>query len=179
MEVQSMSEKTSKGPLLFIHQPFARTPANNMQDIYTSRQEDELVEDEKPIEDEKLIEVESKKKISLAKKEILKEPIPKEVTKSDNSQTATGPSNQGNNHSSFKRVKPFKEMNVEERLDYLINYPRVLPPPPCVFITDQGNYQGYLTEYDGNEVTIRFHDQTIKSVSVNALKNVMLIGIKK
>ena len=168
-----MSKKTSKGPLLFIHQPFARTPANNMQDIYTSRQEDVQVEEEEPIE------VESKKKISLAKKEILQEPIPKEVTKSDNPQTTSAPTNQGNHHSSFKRVKPFKEMNVEERLDYLINYPKVLPPPPCVFITDEGNYQGYLTEYDGNEVTIRFHDQTMKNVSVNALKNVMLIGIKK
>lgn len=168
-----MSKKTSKGPLLFIHQPFARTPANNMQDIFTSRQEDELIEEEKPNE------VESKKKISLAKKEILQEAIPKEVTKSDIPQTTTAPTNQGKHHSSFKRVKPFKEMNVEERLDYLINYPTVLPPPPCVFITDEKNYQGYLTKYDGNEVTIQFRDQTINTVSVNALKDVILIGIKK
>jgi hypothetical protein len=144
MEVQSMSKNKSKGPLLFIHQPFARTPATNMQDVYTSKQKPELLEEEKSIEEE------SKKIIPLAKKEI-----------------------------ALNRVKPFKEMNITERLDYLINYPIVLPPPPCVFITDEKNYQGYLTEYDGHEATIRFHDQTTKTVPVIALKNVILIGLKK
>ncbi|NHC40225.1 hypothetical protein G6549_09595 [Bacillus sp. MM2020_1] len=165
-----MSKKKSKGPLLYIHQPFARTPATNMQDTYSIKLDEVLIEDEMPIE------VESKKKISLAKKDIEPEPKNKEENKLENPQKT---SISDKHHSTFKRVKPFKEMNVIERLDYLIKYPIVLPPPPCVFITDEGNYQGYLTKYDGNEVTIRFHDQTMKTVSVNALKNVMLIGIKK
>ncbi|WP_066252210.1 CotO family spore coat protein [Neobacillus drentensis] len=165
-----MSKKKSKGPLLYIHQPFARPPATNMQDSYSIKLDEVLIEEETPIE------AESKKKISLAKKDIEPEPKTKEENKLENQQkTAIS----DKHHSTFKRVKPFKEMNVIERLDYLINYPIVLPPPPCVFITDEGNYQGYLTKYDGNEITIRFHDQTKKTVSVNALKNVMLIGIKK
>jgi hypothetical protein len=165
-----MSKRKSKGPLLYIHQPFARTPATNMQDTYIIKVDEVLIEEEMPIE------AEGKKKISLAKKDIEQEPKTKEENKLENPQKTTLPEK---HHSTFKRVKPFKEMNVVERLDYLINYPIVLPPPPCVFITHEGNYQGYLTEYDGNELTIRFHDQTMKTVSVNALKNVMLIGIKK
>jgi hypothetical protein len=165
-----MSKKKSKGPLLYIHQPFARTPATNMQDTYSIKLDEVLIEVEMPIE------VESKKKISLAKKDIEPEPKNMEENKLENPQKTPI---SDKHHSTFKRVKPFKEMNVIERLDYLINYPIVLPPPPCVFITDEGNYQGYLTKYDGNEVTIRFHDQTMKTVSVNTLKNVMLIGIKK
>ncbi len=165
-----MSKKKSKGPLLYIHQPFARTPATNMQDTYSIKLDEVLIEVEMPIE------VESKKKISLVKKDIEPEPKNMEENKLENPQKT---SISDKHHSTFKRVKPFKEMNVIERLEYLINYPIVLPPPPCVFITDEGNYQGYLTKYDGNDVTIRFHDQTMKTVSVNTLKNVMLIGIKK
>jgi hypothetical protein len=167
MEVQSMSEKKSKGPLLYIHQPFARTPATNMQDIYMSRQEEEEL-----VEEEKLLEAESKKKI-------VQEPIGTEASRSDNPATKSPTSIQERQHSPFNRVKPFKEMDIKERLDYLIKYPIVLPPPPCVFITEEKNYQGYLTEYDGNEVTIRFHDKSTKTEPVHALKGVILIGLKK
>ncbi|MEH7500762.1 CotO family spore coat protein [Neobacillus drentensis] len=150
-----MLNNKSKGPLLYIHQPFARTPATKMQDVYTSKQEPELLEEEKPI------------------------PIQKEETRTENPQTTFTKTLQEKRHSTLNRVKPFKEMNIKERLDYLNNYPIVLPPPPCVFITDKKNYQGYLTEYDGHEATIRFHDQTTKTVPVIALKNVILIGLKK
>src|SRR4051812_10799603 len=140
-----MSTKKSKGPLLFIHQPFARTPATNMQDTYTTREE-LVVEEEKPSEDE------SNKKISLTKKEIVPEQIKKDVKKleipSTTSKTktpaTTATTQQSRQHTTFNRVKSFKEMNIEERLDYLINYPKVLPPAPCVFVTEEKSYQGYL-----------------------------------
>jgi hypothetical protein len=172
MEVLSMATKKSKGPLLYIHQPFVRTPATNMQDVYISNLELEQLEAEKPLGEE------SKKKISLAKKEVVQEPIAKEGSRTENP-ADTSPTKQGKQHYSFNRVKPFKEMDIKERLDYLINYPKVLPPAPCVFITDVINYQGYLIEYNGQEATIRLYDQSTKTVPVNSLKGVLLIGIKK
>lgn len=176
-----MSTKKSRGPLLYIHQPFVRPTATNMQDVYTSNLELEQLEAEKPLEEE------SKKKISLAKKEVVQETIAKEVTKTENqaaasptkSVTTSPTSMQKKQHSSFNRVKPFKEMDIKERLDYLINYPKVLPPAPCAFITDEKNYQGYLIEYTGQEATIRLYDQSTKTVTVDSLKGVLLIGIKK
>jgi hypothetical protein len=173
MEVLSMSLKKSNGPLLYIHQPFARTPATKMQDVYTSKQELEELEEEKPIEDE------GKKKISLAKKEVIQESVSKETPGSENPQTTYAKTIQKRHHSSFNRVKPFKEMNVTERLDYLRNYPTVLPPARCMFITDEKNYQGFLSEYDGQEVTIRLQDQSTTTVPIHALKGVNLMGIKK
>ena len=175
-----MSEEKSKGPLLYIHQPFVRTPATNMQDTYSIRQ-DLVIEEEKPSEDD------GKKIISLAKKELGPEQIIKDETKLDkpsitpksNSPAPTSKSLQKREHASLNRVKPFKEMNIEERLDYLKNYPRVLPPAPCVFVTEENNYQGYLNEYDGQDVTILFHDQTTKTVPVHALTNIFLIGLRK
>ncbi|MEH7073749.1 CotO family spore coat protein [Neobacillus drentensis] len=175
-----MPEKMSKGPLLYIHQPFARTPAMNMQDTYTIRQEAVILEEEISKE-----EGESPKKVSLAKKEVIQEKASKEVNKLENppstvqmkSPTSSTPL-QDKKTTSFNRVKPFKEMNIEERLNYLHNYPRVLPPARCVFATEEKNYQGYLTEYDGQECTIRFQDQSTKTLPVTALKNIIMIGIK-
>lgn len=168
-----MSKNKSKGPLLYINQPFARTPATNMQDVYTSKQETELLEEEIPVEEE------NKRKISLAKKELTNEQIQKVENRIENPQTTSTTTTQVKRHSTLNRVKPFKEMNITERLDYLINYPVVLPPPPCVFVSDEKNYQGYLIEYDGHEATIRFHDQTTQTVPVNTLKDVILIGLKR
>lgn len=79
----------------------------------------------------------------------------------------------------MNRVKPFKEMDIQERLDYLINFPKVLPPVPCVFYTDQNNYQGYLSEYDDQQITIKLYDQTNKTIPLHELKNILMIGIKR
>lgn len=175
-----MSKRKSKGPLLYIHQPFVRTPATNMQETYMIKQELVEIEEEKPNQEE------PKKKISLAKKELVQEQVTKDIpifehppTTSHSNSPTPSKTFQDKKQTSFNRVKPFKEMNLEERLEYLINYPKVLPPAPCVFVTEEKNYQGYLIEYDSQNVTIRFHDQTTKTLPIHGLKNVMLIGIKK
>jgi hypothetical protein len=66
-----------------------------------------------------------------------------------------------------------------ERLEYLENFPKALPPAPCVFYTEEKNLQGYLVEYNEQDVTIRFPNQTTETISLKNLKDVMMIGIKK
>ncbi|EKN68820.1 hypothetical protein BABA_12236 [Neobacillus bataviensis LMG 21833] len=166
-----MSKMKSRGPLLYVHQSFSRTPTNhNMQEVYTNRQEQEAPEEAVPTG------IESQKKISLAKKELFQEKIPIEIAKSETPKPAH---QQRTSRASLKRVKPFKEMELTERLDYLINFPKVLPPVPCNFYTVEGNYQGYLSEYDQHQVTIKFHDQTSKTIPLEEVKDVLMIGIKK
>ena len=58
-----MSKKKSQGPLLYVNQPFSRTPSNhNMQEIYTNKWMKERIMEEK----QQVNAV--RKKISLAKK---------------------------------------------------------------------------------------------------------------
>jgi hypothetical protein len=144
-----------------------------MQEIYTNKQ------DQEQLIEKKQLEKEVKKKKSHGKKEVLPGTIPIEITNLDNQQTISSPSKHDKHRSSFSRVKPFKEMDLYERLEYLVNFPKVLPPVPCVFITVEGNYQGYLTEYDEHQVTIQFHDQTSKTLPLDEIKDVIMIGIKK
>jgi hypothetical protein len=162
-----MVSKKSQGPLLYIHQPFTRTPTINMQDVFTNKHEQ--------LQEEELIREENKKKISGSKKGDFNEQIPIEVTKSESQQSVKVEKKR----SSFSRVKSFKELDIKERLDYLINFPKVLPPVPCLFNTGEKSLQGYLSDYKDNQVTIKFHDQTTETIDVHELKDIIMIGIKK
>jgi hypothetical protein len=171
MEVNGMEKKTKHGPLLYVSQTFINTPAKNMQEVFTNRQEVQL-----PIEEPKLEEEAPKKKVfevSLAKTDLAKENKAREVNQENKGQT---------NHDkqrTFNRVKSFKEMTLMERLEYLQNFPKALPPVPCVFYTEEKNVQGYLVEYNEQDVTIRFPNQTTETIPLKNIKDVMMIGIKK
>ena len=137
--------------------------------MFTNRQIQE------PIEDEKVPEFESKQRISLAKKEL----VPEIEVKSENPQFISTVHQKEKQRTSLNRVKPFKDMGILERLDYLINFPKVLPPVPCVFYTAEENYHGFLTEYDQHQIVIQIHDQTSITIPVEELKSVMMIGIRR
>jgi hypothetical protein len=166
-----MEKQTKRGPLLYISQPFSNQPANNMQEIFSNRQERQL-----PIEEPSHVEEVKKKKgfeVSLAKTEKPKETKMMEIKKD------TISDKKHDSHLKFNRVKGFKEMNLQERLEYLANFPKVLPPVPCVFYTEEENYQGYLLEYNDNELKIQFPNQSIEIIPVNDLKDIMMIGIRR
>ncbi|WP_040204560.1 CotO family spore coat protein [Neobacillus jeddahensis] len=166
-----MSTKKSQGPLLYIHQPFSKNPTNNnMQEVFTNKQNQEFVKEEIPVEKE------ARKKLSLVKKDIEQGT---EVKSEDASIQSVANNKEKLHRASFNRVKSFKEMDLLERLDYLINFPKVLPPVPCVFYTTENNYQGYLTEYTPQQVTIQSKDNTTRTIPFEELKNIIMIGIKK
>ena len=165
-----MEKKTKRGPLLYVAQTFLDTPVKNMQEIFTNRQDVQLPLEETPLEEE------SNKKffeVSLAKTDLPKESKVKEVKQEKKTQ-----SNQEKQRA-FNRIKGFKEMDLMERLVYLDNFPKALPPVPCVFYTEEKNYQGYLVEYNEQDVTIRFPNQTTETIPFKNLKDVMMIGIKR
>ena len=165
-----MEKKTKRGPLLYVSQTFLDTPVKNMQEVFTNRQEVQL-----PLEEPQLEEESNKKvfEVSLAKTDLPKESKVKEVKQEKKTQ-----SNQEKQRA-FNRIKGFKEMDLMERLEYLDNFPKALPPVPCVFYTEEKNYQGYLVEYNEQDVTIRFPNQTTETIPFKNLKDVMMIGIKR
>jgi hypothetical protein len=166
-----MEEKTKRGPLLYISQAFSGAPANNMQEVFTSKQQLEL-----PVEEPQPKEEKNKKKgfeVSLVKTDL------PEVAKKEKPKAATAQKKDEKHRHSFSKVKSFKEMNVSERLEYLMNFPKSLPPVPCVFFTDEKNYQGYLISYRENEVTIQIPNQSSETISADKITNVIMIGIKR
>ncbi len=171
-----MPKKKGSGPLLYINQTFSRKPFNhNMQEVYTSKPEIEEPEIEEIVAEEMMEEIQTK----TLKTDAFREPISIEVEKEDNSHAAVSSEQKEKHHSYLKRVKPFNEMEVSERIDYLLNIPKILPPVPCVFYTTNQNYQGYLTDFEENQVTIQFHNKTTTTIPIAEIKNITMIGLKK
>jgi hypothetical protein len=180
-----MEKKTKRGPLLYVSQTFLDTPMKNMQEVFTNRQEVQLPIEEPQLEEESNRESNketNKKKffeVSLAKAEIPKEA--KEPKEPKEKEMKYGHSIQPKQEKprTFNKVKGFREMDLMERLEYLENFPKALPPVPCVFYTEEKNLQGYLVEYNEQDVTIRFPNQTTETILLKNLKDVMMIGIKR
>ncbi|MDR7076602.1 hypothetical protein J2Y03_001605 [Neobacillus niacini] len=198
-----MEKNTKKGPLLYVSQTFLNTPVKNNQEVFTNRQEVQLPIEEPQLEEEsdkkKVLESDKKKvlesdkekvlesdkekvlesdkekvfEVSLANTDLPKRSKIKEVKEKNKAQT-----NQEKQRT-FNRVKGFKEMNLIERLKYLANFPKAMPPVPCVFYTVEKNYQGYLVEYNEQEITIRIPNQTTETIPVQNLKDIIMIGIKR
>lgn len=163
-----MSNTKDQGPLFFIKQPFSRNPANyHMQEIFRSKLEAE------PAMEENIRTDESKKNVPHAKMEKDSNGMETQIREAASSIPVE------NNRSSFNRVKPFKEMTVKERLEYLINFPKVLPPVPCVFNIDDEKHLGYLISYEDNQITIEYHNKTQRTFPVDDITNVIMIGIKR
>lgn len=171
-----MSNNKGKGPKLFFNQEFVRIPANtNMQDIFVSKQEME-----EPVE--MVEETEKNKRNPSPAKKGLDEGGDRVPIKIDNlgqlhnSSPTPQPSSQ---LSPFKRVKLFKEMDIQEQLEYLLNYPKVLPPATCIFYMDEQKFLGFLKDYADNQLTIQLPNQTTKTIQVEDLKKIIMLGIKK
>jgi hypothetical protein len=179
MEVNWMEKKAKRGPLLYVSQTFLNTPVKNNQEIFTNRQEVQLPIEEPLLEEEsnKVSNKESNKKkffeVSLEKTEIPIETKEKAVKQDLSIQPKQEKTR------TFNKVKGFREMDLMERLEYLEKFPKALPPVPCVFYTEEKNLQGYLVEYNEQDVTIRFPNQTTETISLKNLKDVMMIGIKR
>lgn len=167
-----MSEqKKTQGPLLYIYQPFSRTPVNqNMQDVFVNKRKVQEPIREPVVEEIIEIEVENRMdspSISIVNKELES----KLIQEKDVPEKKAAPS--------FNKVKPFKEMGLIERLEYLNNFPKVLPPVSCIFYTIKGNFQGILSNYENDQLTIRLPNQTTKLIPLAELTNVVMMGLKQ
>jgi hypothetical protein len=49
----------------------------------------------------------------------------------------------------------FREMNNEEKIDYLLNRPHYIPEIRCYIRTKQSSYIGYIKSYEGGIIKIK------------------------
>lgn len=78
---------------------------------------------------------------------------------------------------SIKRVKSFREMNTMERLHYLINFPRQLPPVPCIFQTEEAVVKGFLMSKTDQEIEVKLMDKSKLTIKLANLKEVRMLGL--
>jgi hypothetical protein len=159
----------SKKPLLYIHQPDLHEVTSNMQSSYrsskpkpdSSEQKDSVLKKKKreylqadPHSIQAEIEIEQKEK---------KETQPKQ-------EESTG-------NFGFKKVKPFREMNLAEKLEYLTEFGDGKAPFPCIFATENESYKGVIFSTKGAEVEIKpFQGEHVK-LNKTDITSIKMIGL--
>jgi hypothetical protein len=79
---------------------------------------------------------------------------------------------------SFKRVKSFKEMSTTEKLNYLVHFPKLLPPVPCIFITGNRSVKGFLVSKTEDSIEVKQFNEKIIQILIEHLTDVKMIGIQ-
>ncbi|WP_057774170.1 CotO family spore coat protein [Cytobacillus dafuensis] len=189
-----MLKKKQKAPLFYIQQPVIQLPVGNMQEIYSSkRAENKLtmpaaysIEENTNLPSSKEesfsseIEVSELKKAEMVIKdsEMVQEVIDSIEEKNINSSSFESKPKMKLTPS-FKRLKSFKEMNNLERIDYLKEFPKQMPPVPCIFETEENSWRGIFVGKNDETIEIKLLDGKSKSIEIQALKEIRMVGFRR
>lgn len=78
----------------------------------------------------------------------------------------------------FRRVKPFKEMDIHEKINYLANFPEQLSPVPCLFVeNNEKQMRGYFVGKDHDEIKIQLSDKKETTIKISNLTDIRLLGL--
>ncbi|KON89402.1 hypothetical protein AF332_23035 [Sporosarcina globispora] len=192
-----MAEKREKEPLFYIQQPNFQFPENRMQTVYSSRkaelerkreQVDSVQElagtkdeqnmqelagtkDEQKMQEEKIENIAEQVKVQEAIEEFEAGREEKKVASFAFTTEKRKPT--------FNRVKSFKEMGTLERLDYLIDFPKQLPPIPCIFETGEKAIRGFLVSKNEESVEVKLFDESTEQISLQSLQAIKMIGLRR
>ncbi len=170
------ANKQKHQPLLYIAQPEIKPPAVAMQSKYSIKKE--------------------KKNASQQPKEPIAATLEDQQPESS-SASAVQPALQGEKAenrtseeqsyepfstlrkaASFRRVKHFKELNLEEKLEYLLNIPVQLAPVSCLFITSENKYTGKLQHNFEEHIEILPRAGPPISIEKQKLSDIQLLGFR-
>ncbi|USK40308.1 spore coat CotO family protein [Cytobacillus firmus] len=178
-----MTEKREKEPLFYIQQPNFQIPENRMQTIYSSRkaekerkQNENLLDFAVPKEVQK--EPEEKIEKTAGQMEV-QEAIEEFESGREEKKGASFAFTTEKRKPSFNRVKSFKEMDTLERLDYLIDFPKQLPPIPCTFETGEKAIRGFLVSKNEEWIEVKLFDERIEKINLQSLNAIKMIGLRR
>ncbi|MBP2241195.1 hypothetical protein J2Z40_001757 [Cytobacillus eiseniae] len=194
-----MANKKQKEPLFYIQQPTLQFPKTNMQESYSSRKAEmqrkaQMVQsietkasDREEKKQDKLGSLsksdarnESKKQESASnQRDHIQKTIEEFETGLGEKEKGSSYSFQTERKSSFRKLKSFKEMSVAERLQYLVEFPKQLPPVPCIFETKNKSHKGFLLKQENERIELKSLSGDIEQISIQEIKDIKMIGLRK
>lgn len=188
-------QQEKKEPLLYIHQPVYKAPTVKMQESFSIKEAERrkllLLKQREAEKKPEIEKPEQKKRKSPEPKGEFKEgkSVEKETTLNLTPEEVQNTINEYNqshekkepekrrNAQGLRRVTPFREMEIAEKLNYLYNFPRQLPPVPCLFQTKTNALRGILIEKSDEEIEVKLFDKTVKTIPIKELTEVKMIGL--
>lgn len=144
MKEQSKQTSVRSMPLLYIHQPGAKSVELKMQQsYYASEKKQQVVVEEKG-------ETLEKEELEFVMEEVEQEKISEIITVDQEEEQEEEEMEQVE-----VRKKPFKEMEIDEKIEYLLNRPSYIPNPLCEFVVSGDHLMGYVVRQQGDFLFIR------------------------
>ncbi|KAB2337233.1 hypothetical protein F7731_06335 [Cytobacillus depressus] len=193
-----MQKKKLKDPFFHISQPSGKVQQANMQEFFSTKvaKKQSKAEPEAQMTKEKEIKKETKeekleeiKLNDIPENQVIEEIIDSdkatEIIENYEAEKVVEDESPFVSHfkrmpsPSFKRLKSFKEMDTLEKLNYLVEFPKQLPPVPCVFETEGGAFRGILVEKTEDAIKIKSFDGKTNTLKIPSIIEVRMIGLRK
>ncbi|WP_077211209.1 CotO family spore coat protein [Bacillus dakarensis] len=183
-------------PLFYIQQPPFKAPNGKMQDTFSAKkaqaQKKQLMKENESENQKEKVDGKAQKvpleELGAETSVFGKKPnveelaklstdeVKETIQKSDIENSENDSQSRNQSHSSFNRVKPFKEMNVLEKIEYLHNFPKQLPPVPCQFQTTQEVFRGIIKEKSDHELVLALPNQGEAVIPIKDLIDIKMMG---
>lgn len=176
--------KFAKDPLLYIQQPTAGTAKAPMQDHYRTPKKptaSEIPPEKNPQEKPRTIK---RKTYGLSEGRQVKNEQPGQHTMDGqkdeivSAETAdnSAPDELEEKKSTTDRPK-FKDMTIEEKVEYFVSRPRHVPKLRCQIETNERKYRGIITDFQENHVFIRVGKRSSSTkISLDQITNIGMLG---
>ncbi len=180
-----MLDSKRKKPFLHIQQAEIQLPMRHMQEVYHSRKLEKKDKRDLPHGVEESLSQDNQLGAAALEANVEKHPDEANELKkveSINSEKDSSPfvrHQEKTTKASFQRLKSFKEMNILEKLDYLIDFPKQLSPVSCIFETADDSIRGFLVKKTEESIEILKQDSKFLSIDIESLKEVKMIGIRR
>lgn len=166
--------KFAKDPLLYIQQPTEGTAKAPMQDHYRTPKKptaSEIPPEKNPQQKPRTIK---RKTYGLSEGHQVKNEQPGQhsAETADNS----APDELEEKKSTADRPK-FKDMTIEEKVEYFMSRPRHVPKLRCQIETNERKYRGIITDFQENHVFIRVGKRSSSTkISLDQITNIRMLG---
>lgn len=155
-------KKFAKNPLLYIHQPSIGTPKAPMQHHYTTPKK--APAEQAVTKETKNVQTRPVKRDNFSKKSVSEE---------DDTNEAADESDE----SSDQERKKFKDMTLNERIEYFVNSPKHVPVMKCEVKTEERNYRGIIVDFKEENIIMRVGRRTSTTgIPFEKVDDIRLIG---
>lgn len=154
-----MGKKYAQKPLLFIHQSKVGELHAPMQHMYVTPKHNKEV---------------SSKNEEVVKKGMRHRDFDKNEIKNKQEDLEE---TEKSDFSHEEKKQSFKNMSIEEKIEYFLHTPNFAPRLKCEIQTSQRTYRGVITGSEGNDVFIRTGNRsTSTKISLDDIKHIKLLG---
>ncbi|WP_187444945.1 CotO family spore coat protein [Rossellomorea vietnamensis] len=178
------SKEPKKTPLLYIQQPAFKESRANMQQSYSSR-DVKTIPVEKPSAEAGVKKPRRKKRSYFEEElgtlygeaEVQDNQDVIDIPKSEKSETVDNIEEHKEKTYSFKPLKPFRDMELDEKITYLSRYINGKAPFPCEFISAEERHKGILLSAEGDILVLKTFQGDEVEINRSSLRGIKIIGL--